>query len=75
MSNLVDNESLSSLMQKAEECERESEAARHAAYVADEAYKEARLRADIAQSAVNAATEILMGEPLFPYLQQPAQPL
>ena len=48
MSNLVDNESLSSLMQKAEECERESEAARHAAYVADEAYKKARLRADIA---------------------------
>lgn len=75
MSNLVDNESLSSLMQKAEECERESEAARHTAYVADEAYKKARLRADIAQSAVNAATEILMGEPLFPYLQQPAQPL
>ena len=75
MSSLVDNESLFSLMQKAEECEQEVQAARHVAYVADEAYKKARLRADAAQLAVNAATEILMGEPLFPYLQQPAQPL
>ena len=53
MSSLVDNESLFSLMQKAEECEQEVQAARHVAYVADEAYKKARLRADAAQLAVS----------------------